>query len=35
VPAGRLAGALSLILWIGVIYFARKTGYTLAPSGAI
>jgi hypothetical protein len=34
-PAGRLAGALSLILWIGVIYFARKTGYTLAPSGAI
>jgi hypothetical protein len=34
-PAGKLAGALSLILWIGVIYFARKTGYTLAPSGAI
>jgi hypothetical protein len=33
--AGRVAGGLSLVLWIGVIYFARKTGYTLMPSGAL
>jgi hypothetical protein len=33
--AGKVAGALSLVLWIGVVYFARKTGYTLLPSGAL
>jgi hypothetical protein len=33
--AGRVAGGMSLALWIGVIYFARKTGYTLMPSGAL
>jgi hypothetical protein len=33
--AGKVAGGVSLVLWIGVIYFARKTGYTLMPSGAL
>jgi hypothetical protein len=33
--AGKVAGGLSLVLWIGVVYFARKTGYTLLPSGAL
>jgi hypothetical protein len=32
--AGRVAGGLSLVLWISVVYFARKTGFTLAPGGA-
>lgn len=31
--AGRLAGGLSLVLWIGVVYFARKTGFTLVQGG--
>jgi len=33
-PAGRVAGGLSLVLWIGVVYFARKTGFTLVQGGA-
>jgi hypothetical protein len=32
--AGKLAGAFSLVLWIGVVYFARKTGFTLVQGGA-
>ena len=32
-PAGKVAGGLSLVFWIGVIYFARKTGYTLVQGG--
>ena len=31
---GRVAGGLSLVLWIGVVYFARKTGFTLVQGGA-
>jgi hypothetical protein len=27
-PAGRLAGALSLLLWIGVIFLGRWVGFT-------
>jgi hypothetical protein len=33
-PAGRVAGGVSLVLWIGVVYFARKTGFTLVQGGA-
>ena len=29
-PAGRLAGALSLVLWIGVIFLGRWVGFTKA-----
>ena len=32
--SGRVAGGLSLVLWIGVVYFARKTGFTLVQGGA-
>ncbi len=32
--SGRVAGGLSLALWIGVVYFARKTGFTLVQGGA-
>jgi len=32
--SGRIAGGLSLVLWIGVVYFARKTGFTLVQGGA-
>ena len=32
--AGKVAGAVSLLLWIGVIYFARMTGFTLVQGGA-
>ena len=32
--AGKVAGAVSLVLWIGVIYFARMTGFTLVQGGA-
>jgi len=32
--AGKVAGGLSLVLWIGVVYFARKTGFTLVQGGA-
>jgi hypothetical protein len=32
--AGRIAGGVSLALWIGVVYFARKTGFTLVQGGA-
>ena len=32
--AGRIAGGLSLVLWIGVVYFGRKTGFTLVQVGA-
>jgi hypothetical protein len=27
-PAARLAGALSIALWIGVIFFGRWIGFT-------
>jgi hypothetical protein len=32
--SGRVAGGVSLVLWIGVVYFARKTGFTLVQGGA-
>jgi len=32
--AGRVAGGLSLVFWIGVVYFARMTGFTLVQGGA-
>jgi hypothetical protein len=32
--AGKVAGALSLVFWIGVVYFARMTGFTLVQGGA-
>ena len=32
--AGKVAGGLSLALWVGVVYFARKTGFTLVQGGA-
>jgi hypothetical protein len=32
--AGKLAGGLSLAFWIGVVYFARMTGFTLVQGGA-
>jgi hypothetical protein len=31
--AGRVAGGLSLLFWIGVVYFARKTGFTMVQGG--
>ena len=30
---GKVAGGLSLMLWIGVVYFARRIGYTLVQGG--
>jgi hypothetical protein len=27
-------GALSLLFWIGVVYFARMTGFTMVRGGA-
>jgi hypothetical protein len=33
-PAGRFAGAVSLVCWIAIVYFARKTGFTLVQGGA-
>jgi hypothetical protein len=32
--AGQVAGGLSLAFWIGVVYFARMTGFTLVQGGA-
>ena len=32
--AGKVAGGLSLVFWIGVVYFARMTGFTLVQGGA-
>jgi hypothetical protein len=32
--AARVAGALSILLWIGVVYFARMTGFTMVQGGA-
>jgi hypothetical protein len=29
-----VAGALSLLFWIGVVYFARTTGFTMVQGGA-
>lgn len=29
--AARLAGAASLLLWISVVFFGRRIGFTLAP----
>ena len=31
--AGKVAGGLSLVFWIGVVYFARMTGFTLVQGG--
>jgi len=31
--AGKVAGTLSLVFWIGVVYFARMTGFTLVQGG--
>jgi hypothetical protein len=30
--AGKLAGALSLLLWIGVIFFGRWIGFTVTAN---
>jgi hypothetical protein len=32
--AAKLAGALSILMWIGVVYFARMTGFTMVQGGA-
>ena len=32
--AAKVAGALSLLFWIGVVYFARMTGFTMVQGGA-
>ena len=32
--AAKLAGALSILLWIGVVYLARMTGFTIVQGGA-
>jgi hypothetical protein len=32
--AAKIAGALSLLFWIGVVYFARMTGFTMVQGGA-
>jgi hypothetical protein len=32
--AAKLAGVLSILLWIGVVYFARMTGFTMVQGGA-
>jgi hypothetical protein len=32
--AAKIAGALSLRFWIGVVYFARMTGFTMVQGGA-
>jgi hypothetical protein len=32
--AARVAGAVSILLWIGVVYFARMTGFTMVQGGA-
>lgn len=31
--AAKVAGALSLVFWIGVVYFVRMTGFTLVQGG--
>jgi hypothetical protein len=30
----KVAGALSILFWIGVVYFARMTGFTMVQGGA-
>ena len=32
--AAKVAGGISIILWIGVVYFARMTGFTMVQGGA-
>jgi hypothetical protein len=32
--AARVAGAVSILMWIGVVYFARMTGFTMVQGGA-
>jgi hypothetical protein len=32
--AAKVAGAVSILLWIGVVYFARMTGFTMVQGGA-
>jgi hypothetical protein len=32
--AAKLAGAVSILLWVGIIYLARKTGFTMVQGGA-
>ena len=30
-PGARLSGAVSLLLWIAIVYFGRQIGFTLMP----
>jgi hypothetical protein len=32
--SARVAGAVSILMWIGVVYFARMTGFTMVQGGA-
>jgi hypothetical protein len=32
--AAKVAGGVSIMLWIGVVYFARMTGFTMVQGGA-
>jgi hypothetical protein len=32
--AARVAGAVSILMWIGVVYFARMTSFTMVQGGA-
>jgi hypothetical protein len=32
--AAKMAGAFSILMWIGVVYFARMTGFTMVQGGA-
>ena len=32
--AAKVAGAMSILMWIGVVYFARMTGFTMVQGGA-
>jgi hypothetical protein len=31
--AAKIAGAVSILMWIGVVYFARMTGFTMVQGG--
>ena len=31
--AAKVAGAVSILMWIGVVYFARMTGFTMVQGG--
>ena len=30
--AGRIAGMLSLALWIAIVFFGRQVGFTMSPT---